>query len=151
MTDLFTQMQAVHHLAPGDIKSQFKELLMVYLNSFAQKKKETLRTMLEIEGWTEVQIAPYFQEVLGTINALDLSDDEFFNMAGGHGDADVGAKLTVNQMEYSTVNAVLELIKILYEYIKVIRFFKEISFEASSKLLELIDIFNSQVYKLILG
>ena len=107
--------------------------------------------MLEIEGWTEVQIAPYFQEVLGTINALDLSDDEFFNMAGGHGDADVGAKLTVNQMEYSTVNAVLELIKILYEYIKVIRFFKEISFEASSKLLELIDIFNSQVYKLILG
>ena len=72
-------------------------------------------------------------------------------MAGGQGESDVGNKLTVNQTEYSTVNAVLELVKILYEYIKVIRFFWEISYEASLKLLELIDIFNSQVFKLILG
>ena len=49
-----------------------------------------------MEQWTEATISPYFQEVLGTINALDLSDDEFFNMAGGQGESDVGNKLTVN-------------------------------------------------------
>ena len=91
------------------------------MKTFAEKKKDSLETMLNVEQWTEAPISPYFTEVLRTINSLGLSDDEFFNMTGGGGSgSDIGSSLTVNDTEYKSVNAVLELIKIIYEYIKVI-------------------------------
>lgn len=43
----------------------------------------------------------------------------------------VDNKLVINNNEYWSVNSILELIKTFYEYMKVIRFFKVISFEAS--------------------
>jgi hypothetical protein len=57
----------------------------------------------------------------------------------------------INEQPYKSVNAVLELIKILYEYIKVIRFFRDVSYEASCRLLDLLKSFNATTLGLILG
>lgn len=63
----------------------------------------------------------------------------------------VDNKLVINNNEYWSVNSILELIKTFYEYMKVIRFFKVISFEASYYLIDLIWTFNARTLELILG
>ena len=59
--------------------------------------------------------------------------------------------LVIANNEYWSVNSVLELIKTFYEYMKVIRFFKVISFEASQFLVDLVKTFNTWTLELILG
>ena len=87
---------------------------------------------------------------MATINTIKVTDEEFLNLKPSEL-TESSTYLKVNDQEYKAVNSVLELIKILYDYIKIIRFIKEISYEASELLLELLNKFNSTTYSLILG
>lgn len=76
----------------------------------------------------EVPVSSYFKDVLLTINSLHLSDEDFFSTIQ---DPSETQHFTINGANFKSVNSLLEFLKIIYEYIKIIRFFKEISFEAS--------------------
>ena len=104
---------------------------------------------LNNEMWTEAIISPYFHDVLLTINSLELTDENFLHQIQSSETSQ--NKLIITNNDYKTVNSVLELLKTLYEYLKLIRFLKEISFEASIYLIELIKTFNSRTLELILG
>lgn len=123
--------------------------MIFYLKTFADKKKVFIEESLNNEMWTEAIISPYFHDVLLTINSLELTDENFLHQIQSSETSQ--NKLIITNNDYKTVNSVLELLKTLYEYLKLIRFLKEISFEASIYLIELIKTFNSRTLELILG
>lgn len=148
-SDLSTQLTTTHQLTPTGINQSVKSLLTKFVNESAKKWRDQIVTIVNNESWQTSPVIPYYQEVLKTINSLDLQDDQF-EIAHDENlkESDV---LTIGDEEFHIVNTVLQLLYILYEYVRLIRFFKEVSGEAYLLMLDLIKTFNTNTLDLILG
>lgn len=130
-------MQNKYEIPTKDIERAVNSVLLQYLDNFAKKKKDTIETLLRNEIWKNIQVAPFFQEIIRVMNDLQISDEEYFNF-DQNDSVEPFAGLRVNETNYIMINSTLELTKAFYDYVKVIRYFDSISSDAASSLIALI-------------
>ena len=113
-----------------------------------------LRVILENETWVEAQVTGYYQGLVNILNSLELAEDEYIQLEEYNETnqaVEVHTSFTANGQEFKTVSAMQQVVHIIYEYIKIIRFFPDIAVDGAIKMFEVIKEFNSKANALVLG
>lgn len=97
-----------------------------------------------------MKVSGFFQQIIKVINDMDVPDEEFINFDNAESQ-EIKDGIVVGDTKYSVINSILELIKIFYDYIKLVKYFDSITSQAAVNLTNLLKTFNQISSEQILG
>eukprot|EP00347_Sterkiella_histriomuscorum_P013600 403364097 len=122
-----------------------------FVLDFKTKKTNELKLLLDNELWTQTQVNPFFQLIVDRINSIeDFEQGDLQSAQEKLSQEQPKEFLNTPDSQYKIVISLIKFIHMVYEFIKIIRNFPQVSFEASSRLIEFVRFFNAVSKQLIL-
>ncbi|CDW75065.1 UNKNOWN [Stylonychia lemnae] len=150
MMTLIDNLKAHFKINPINITSVSEEYQKKFVLDFKSKKTDELKMLLDNELWTHSQVNPFFQIIVDKINSIELFDqpDQEQDQQNQLQPKD---SLSTPDCEYKIVTSLIKFIHMVFEFLRIIRNFPQVSFEGASRLIEFIKFYNSVTCQLILG
>jgi len=130
------------------LKSCLDDIHKIYLSTYSLTKMEILLKELDSDRWVAVPVPKLYEKIIEFLHTPSLKDIPEISKDEALLSAE---RLVSDEIPYWTVNSILTLLNIIYEYTKMIQNLPTISYECSTKLLEVIKIYNTKSSHLVLG
>ncbi|XP_071832408.1 vacuolar protein sorting-associated protein 54-like isoform X1 [Apostichopus japonicus] len=122
-----------------------------FVNRFHDERKTKLGLILDSERWKQADVPAGLQELLTTMAKGDISLDLLAKTDNDTADKKPNGSVKLNGEKYAVVGTVLLLLKMVAEYCQCVRDMPSAAGDILTRLVEILQIFNSRSCQLILG
>ena len=84
------------------------------------------------------------------LNNLELSDAEFLDLRSRNAQTSDYLVMSTGE-KFLVLPCIFNLLSYIYEYLRLVRFFEDVSPDSANRMIDLIKFFNSRATQLILG
>ena len=111
-----------------------------YIQEFQKKKIDELKQIIDSELWTHAQVNSYFQGIVDKINSIELFEQSLNQELSAQGQMTMKAGLIGPENEYKVLISLMKFMSIVFEFLRLIASFPQVSFDGTTKLIELIKV-----------
>lgn len=111
-----------------------------YIQEFQKKKIDELKQIIDSELWTHAQVNSYFQGIVDKINSIELFEQSLNQELSAQGQMTMKDVLIGPENEYKVLISLMKFMSIVFEFLRLIASFPQVSFDGTTKLIELIKV-----------
>eukprot|EP01022_Parablepharisma_sp_SALTPOND_P008276 TRINITY_DN135526_c0_g1_i2.p1 TRINITY_DN135526_c0_g1~~TRINITY_DN135526_c0_g1_i2.p1 ORF type:complete len:420 (-),score=56.35 TRINITY_DN135526_c0_g1_i2:29-1288(-) len=130
------------------LKSCLDDVHKGFLVNYSIKRLEIMAKELDSDKWQAVPVPRLYELIVEYLHNPDLNDmgevpkEELVQQS---------ERITSDDIQYWVVNSILVLLKIIYDYVRMMQNLPSISYECANKLIEIMKVYNAKSSHLVLG
>ncbi|XP_022090825.1 vacuolar protein sorting-associated protein 54-like [Acanthaster planci] len=122
-----------------------------FINRFHEERKTKLSLILDSERWKQAEVPAEFQDLLSAMAKGEISLTLLVKADTGSGERKPLEHVEIANQRYSVVGTVLLLLKMVAEYCQCAIDIPSVTSDILTRLVEILQMFNSRSCQLILG
>ncbi|XP_071789704.1 vacuolar protein sorting-associated protein 54-like isoform X2 [Asterias amurensis] len=122
-----------------------------FISRFHDERKTKLSLILDSERWKQAEVPAEFQDLLSAMSRGDISLTLLVKADSGGGERRPVELVEIGNQKYSIVGTVLLLLKMIAEYCQCAIDIPSVTADILTRLIEILQMFNSRSCQLILG
>ncbi|XP_038072831.1 vacuolar protein sorting-associated protein 54-like [Patiria miniata] len=122
-----------------------------FISRFHEERKTKLSLILDSERWKQAEVPAEFQDLLSAMAKGEISLTLLVNADKGSGERKPLELVEIANQRYSVVGTVLLLLKMVAEYCQCAIDIPSVTSDILTRLVEILQMFNSRSCQLILG
>ncbi|XP_071962445.1 vacuolar protein sorting-associated protein 54-like [Antedon mediterranea] len=146
-----TQCETVCGKRSSSLRGGLQNQANKFVNRFHEERKTKMSLLLDNERWKQAEVPASFQDLLSAMAKGEISLALLARMDQGNEECKAAEYVEIDGNKYAVVGTVLMLLKMVAEYCQCVEDIPSVTLDILTRLIEILQNFNSRSCQLVLG